>query len=328
LDSDGTIDLFMRHVFPVTGLPDKLISDRGPQFASKLFRGFLRKLDVESALSSAYHPQTDGQTERINQEVEQYLRLFCDHRQDDWVNWIPLAAFSYNIKRSSATGKTPFELLYGQNPRAFPGVNPSSPSMTLEERLQKQRAALDETKASLEIARRRMGDSHQDWRTTHPGFQKGDLVWLDGKNLRTDLPSTKLAPKRYGPFEVLDVLGPVTYRLKIPRTWKRIHPVFHTSLLSKYITTRENGRAYTRLAPEVVGEELEWEVDYIKDSKPSRNRRGTLFLVHYKGYPDSADEWQSWSDLANAREAIDEFYMEHPDAYRHPTSRVPGEDSA
>ena len=206
---------------------------------------------AESALSSAYHPQTDGQTERINQEVEQYLRLFCDHCQDDWVDWVSLAAFSYNIKRHSATGKSPFKLVFGQHPRAFPGVNPSSPSLTLEERLEKQCTTLDEVRASLEIARRHMGEIHQDWRTAHPGFNKGDLVWLDGKNLWVDLPSTKLAPRRYGSFPIIKKLSKVAYRLHLPDHWW-IHNVFHASLLTPVTSSSRTSQKLSAPFPELI----------------------------------------------------------------------------
>ena len=82
-----------------------MISDRGPQFASKVMKGIYNKLGITSALSTAYHPQTDRETERYNQEFEQYLRVFCNYRQDDWVKWIPYAEFSHNARTNSATEK-------------------------------------------------------------------------------------------------------------------------------------------------------------------------------------------------------------------------------
>jgi transposase InsO family protein len=94
--SAETSDLFIRYVFPHTGVMEQLISDRGPQFASQISQHIFKTLGIKSTMSTAYHPQTNGQTERFNQELEQYLRVFCDYRQDDWVKWLPIAQFAHN----------------------------------------------------------------------------------------------------------------------------------------------------------------------------------------------------------------------------------------
>ncbi|VDC04982.1 unnamed protein product, partial [Peniophora sp. CBMAI 1063] len=105
------------------------------QFASDTTRTLLTKLGVTSSLSTSYHSQTDGQTERFNQELEQYLRAFCNHRQDDWVDWLPIAQFIHNSQVHSAPGKSPFELLYGFAPRAYPPLVTFSRFPKLTERL-------------------------------------------------------------------------------------------------------------------------------------------------------------------------------------------------
>ena len=181
-----------------------------------------------------YHPQTDGESERVNQEFEQYLCAFYDYRQDDWVKWLPLAEFSHNIKQHSATGRTPFELLHGSNPKAFPEPLHQKQTIGTEECLAEQKEALADARASMELAAQCMQDAIGNWRASDTRFEEGQRVWLDGKNLRLQVPSVKLAARRHGPFEIMEVMGPLTYRLDIPRTWKRIHPVFHASLLTPY----------------------------------------------------------------------------------------------
>ena len=109
--------LFRSGIWKLHGLPEEVISDRGPQFVSNFMRGLSEILGIKVAASTAYHPQTDGQTERINQEVEQFLRLFVNQRQDDWYDWISIAEFAYNDHVHASTQASLFMLDAGQNPR-------------------------------------------------------------------------------------------------------------------------------------------------------------------------------------------------------------------
>jgi transposase InsO family protein len=110
MDSSGMAHLFLEYVWRYHGLPDEIISDRGPTFVSRFSHELSELLGITTTPSTAYHPQTDGQTERVNQEIETYLRVFINHRQDNWADWIPIAEFSYNNRIHSATHHTPFEL--------------------------------------------------------------------------------------------------------------------------------------------------------------------------------------------------------------------------
>jgi transposase InsO family protein len=103
-------------VFREEGLPVKVISDKGPQFMSGFMKELYRLLGIEGNLSTAYHPQTDGQTKRVNQEVKKFLRMFTNSQQDDWVDWLPLAEFMHNNAVHEATGNTPFFLNRGRHP--------------------------------------------------------------------------------------------------------------------------------------------------------------------------------------------------------------------
>src|SRR5258705_13802770 len=122
LDSAGVAWLFLKHVWHHHGLLEEVISDHRPTFVSNFSCKLVALLGVKLTPSTSYHPQTDGQTECMNQEIEAYLQVFVSHRQDDWADWLPLAEFAYNNKVHTATHRTPFELDTGQHPRL--GVEP------------------------------------------------------------------------------------------------------------------------------------------------------------------------------------------------------------
>ncbi|VDC04981.1 unnamed protein product, partial [Peniophora sp. CBMAI 1063] len=301
-------------------LMEQLISDRGSQFASETTRTLLTKLGVKSSLSTSYHPQTDGQTERFNQELEQYLRAFCNFRQDDWVDWLPLAQFAHNSQIQASTGKSPFELLYGFTPRAYPQLNPAARFPHLRDRLRHLESVREEAQASLRIAAELMKDHHGVPEATYKPFKVGDKVWLEGKNLKSVRPKAKLDAKRHGPFTITEVLGnpetAINFRLDIPKTWKCIHPVFHAQLLTPYVETPEHGPNYTEELPELVDDEEEYVVEAILNGQETRNKRGFEYLVKWEGYPDTVNLWRPASALKNAKDAIDEYHKCHPRAPR------------
>jgi hypothetical protein len=320
IDSLGSSDLFMRYVFPHTGLMEQLISDRGQQYASQTARHIFKTLGIKSSLSTAYHPQTDGQTERFNQELEQYLRIFCSYRQDDWVKLLPIAQFVHNSQVSSATGKSPFDLLYGFTPRSYPAIASTSSWPTVDKRLSQLHDARLEAQAALRLTADIMRNTADTGAIPTTTFNIGDRVWLEGKNLKTTQPKAKLSAKRFGPFTVTDVLGPVTYRLAIPPKWRnaRIHPVFHVSLLTRYIETPAHGPNFTEPPPDVTNTENaadgHYEIDAILDGRPTSNNRGFQYLAKWLGYSDAENQWLTQSKLSDAWEAVAEYHTANPTA--------------
>jgi len=115
--AEGLTKLFQDHVWKLHGLPESIILDRGAQFVAGIMRELNNLLGIQTKLSTAYYPQTDGQTERINQELKQYLRVFIGHRQEQWLDWLGTAEFTYNNKIHTATKTLPFKVNYGQDPR-------------------------------------------------------------------------------------------------------------------------------------------------------------------------------------------------------------------
>jgi len=207
LTAEGTGRLLRDNLYKRFGLLDKIISDRGPQFASQAFKELMKLLGVKSALSTAYHPQTDGTTERVNQEIETYLAIYCSSHPETWTKSLTMLEFTHNNRRHADRQKTPFELMFGDSPIAIPTSFEYTKYPTIEEKMKRLLADREEALAAHELARRRMADRRKN---TFTPFKKGDKVWLDTRNMKTSY-HKKMTPKREGPFEIEDVLGPVTY---------------------------------------------------------------------------------------------------------------------
>ena len=216
--------LYAKHIFTRFGLPSKIISDRDPRFASKFTRELCKVLGIQQNISTAYHPRTDGQSERSNQWLEQYLRFWVNERQDDWAQRLPIAEFVHNNWPNETIRESPFHILMGYHPRAD-WTDKKSPIPQVMTRLEQLGEARDKARELMKKAQLSWV-KHRDM----PRYQVGDQVWLEGRHLRTNQPTAKLAPRRHGPFPIVQVMSPVNYRLQLPTQWS-IHDVFHIDLL-------------------------------------------------------------------------------------------------
>jgi hypothetical protein len=144
-----------------------------------------------------------------------------------------------------------------------------------------------------------------------PKYKVGDQVWLEGRHLRTNQPTAKLTPKCHRPFKVVQVMSPVNYRLELPTQWS-IHDVFHTDLLTPYRETPTHGANYQRPLPDLIEGVEEYEVERVLDSRRYGRRRKLQYLIAWKGYPDSDNQWVNWDDAEGAQEAIREFKRSNP----------------
>jgi hypothetical protein len=297
LDADGTAELLLENLYKRFGLPDKIISDRGPQFAAKGFRALLDRLGIKSALSTAYHPQTDGATERVNQEIEAYLTIYCHAHPEEWKQALPILEFTHNNRRHADRLKTPFELILGDSPKAIPLTFEHTKYPTIEEKMKRLIKDREEALAAHELARIRMAERKKD---TFTPFKKGQKVWLDTRHMKTNY-HKKMAPKREGPFEITEVLGPVTYQLRLPETWK-IHNVFHAILLKPYEENDTHGKNFTLPPPDIVDGQEMYEIESIV--KHRRRGRGYQYLVKWKGYPIEEASWEPESSFGEDRELL------------------------
>jgi hypothetical protein len=285
LTSEQTAKLLLENLYKRFGLPDKIISDRGPQFASKAFIELLKLLGIKSALSTAYHPQTDGVTERTNQEIEAYLSIYCASHPEDWPAALHTLEFTHNNRRHAERLNTPFELMFGESPIAIPLSFENTKYPTMEDRMKTLQRNREEALAAHELARSRMADRRK---SKFIAFKKGDQVWLDSRNLKT-IYHKKMKPKREGPFTITDVLGPVTYRLQLPPSW-RIHNVFHATLLRSYKENDIYGPNFPEPPPELAEGEEVYEIETILNHR--KRGRGYQYYIKWRGYPISDASWE------------------------------------
>jgi hypothetical protein len=188
---EGIAKLYMDNVYRWFGMPSKVISDRDPRFTSHFARALTKAVGADQNLSTAFHPQTDGLSERKNQWVEQYLRLVAGAAQDDWDRWLTIATAVHNSHINATTKTPPIEALLGYRPRLEIHQTSPSPNQTANDRLETIRQKQEQARAAI----------NQLAEQTPPSqFRVGDSVWLEAKNLALPYQTTKLAPKRHGPF--------------------------------------------------------------------------------------------------------------------------------
>jgi hypothetical protein len=295
--------LYLRYVFPRFGLPKKVISDRDTRFTSKYAKGLCQAMKIRQNISTVCHPRTDGQSERTNQWLEQYLRFWCDERQDDWHKWLPMAEFAHNSWPSATTKQAPYEVIMGYLPQVEWKTKPS-PVPNVSARLADLEKIRDNTLRQIVKVQKVMKIGHQGNKRFKP-YNEGDLVWVEGTNLKTIYPTAKLGPKRHGPFKVLKQLSEAVYQVEIPRQWK-IHNVFHANLIRPYKETELHGPNFTRPPPDLVDGEEEYEVEKIIDKKKKGRGRKTYYLVKWKGYSASENSWEPAENL-RADELVAEF---------------------
>jgi transposase InsO family protein len=251
---EGIAKLYLDNVYRWFGIPSKIISDRDPRFTSHFSTSLCQRLGIDRNISTAYHPQTDGLSERKNQWVEQYLRFVTSASQDDWSDWLTIATAVHNNYPNATTRIAPIEALLGYSPRIT--MELPYPPTTVQLVDDRTRKAMEKRKQAKEAL-------NEAARTTPPdSYQIGDKVWLEAKHLALPYQTPKLAPKRHGPFTIIKRVSPVAYQLQLPTAWT-IHDVFHASLLTPYRETLEHGDNYTRPPPDLIEDAEEYEVETI-----------------------------------------------------------------
>jgi hypothetical protein len=226
-------------------------------------------LGIEGNPSMAYHPQMDSQTERMNREVKKFLRMFTNFQQDDWVDWLPLAEFTYNNTVNESTGQTPFYLNKGCHPHTLPTDPTTPPGTAAEEFWENIKKATEAAEESLKKAKEVMKQRWEKNRPSPRSFIEGYQVLIMAHRLPSNRPVEKLDQKWRGPFSMVKKVGEVAYELALPPRWKGQRVFNETQLKPFYPPTFKNQeRAPTRPEPELNNEgKEEYEVQEILDQR-------------------------------------------------------------
>jgi len=283
ITAEGSARQFRDNVWKLHGLPTHTISDRSPQFTAAFTAEVYWLLGNKAAKTTTYHPQADGQTERVNQELEQYLRLFIGERQDDWADLLPMAELQYNNHIHSSIQQTPFFLDSGHHPRM--GFEPQQPSQleSVNKFTDQMKLVLEEAKATLTKAKDDMARYYNQRCLPAPTYKSGDMVYLNASDISTTRPLRKLSHRRLGPFPVERQVSQHAYKLQLPFPMRRLHLVFNVVKLTTAPADLITGHHPTPLPPpEVIGGEEEYLVTEILDSKMFRGR--LKFKIKWEGY--------------------------------------------
>ncbi|KAK3544664.1 hypothetical protein QTP86_026086 [Hemibagrus guttatus] len=269
-------ELLFNQVFRYFGIPEDIVSDRGPQFVSRVWRAFFTRLGVAVNLSSGYHPQTNGQMERKIQEISRYLRTFCHGHQDSWSQYLGWAEYAQNSLRQPSTGLTLFQCVLGYQPPLFPWSGEPSDVPVVDHWFRESERVWGSAHHQLQHTLRRRRLTADRCRSDTPAYRPGQKVWLSTKDIRLRLPSRKLSPRFIGPFTIL--------KQSLARTQPNPPPLL-----------LDNGTAYR-----------------VKEILDSRRRGGRLeYLVDWEGYGPEERSWIPRDDILDPN-LLTTFHATHP----------------
>jgi hypothetical protein len=302
-------ELFVNHVVKLHGMPDTIVSDRDPKFTSVFWTTVCEMWGIQKAMSSAYHPQTDGQTERVNRVLEEYLRCYIGPSQTDWDKYLPMAEFAINDSFQTSIGMSPFYMTYGCHPSVPTRLaEPSQDNPDGKKFAERVHAAVNRGEQMLQNAQQKQADQANKHRRDLE-FEVGDKVLLSTANIVIKTPGKqKLLPRFIGPFEILKKVSRVAYKLKLPQEMSRVHPVFHVSLLKQYHS--EGVGVVEPAAPLYYDDGVPiYEVEELLAHRDRRLKGGKVkrsYLVKWKGYGPESNTWQPETDINDA--ALQEYW--------------------
>ncbi|GAA5918690.1 hypothetical protein JCM5296_000410 [Sporobolomyces johnsonii] len=291
-------ELVWRGWFCLFGLPKRLVSDRDK-------RSLHNRLGLQLQMSTVFHPETDGRSERSNKTAIQVLRQFVARHQKDWVSFLATTEYAMNTAVNDSTGKSPFELVLGHTPSILPTPSPPSSLPAVELVLADREDKIKDAREALAVAKVPQAEQANRRRSDDPSFAVGDLVLVDSADRRSryktrggDTRAAKLFPRWDGPYPIVDAFHDTsTFRLALPPD-DRAHPVFHSSKLKRYTpndAALHPSREPPRPAPIDVEGQDEFEIEAIVDEKGrGRTKR---YLVKWRGYPESENSWEPQANV-------------------------------
>lgn len=289
---------FLDTVYRLHGLPQSIVSDRDTVFLSNFWRELFTLQGVALNYSTAYHPQSDGQTEIVNKCLETYLRCMTSERPHLWSKWLPLAEFWYNTTFHTATQLTPFEAVYGRPPPSHLPYLPGESKVEVVARsLQEREDMILLLQFHLLRAQHRMRQN-EDLHRTERSFEIGEYVFVKLQPYRQQSTvmrsNNKLSPKFFGPYKIIDRCGSVAYKLELPPS-SLIHPVFHISQLKVLVGNVQT----TQHLPTVISDVLIKEPEAILERKmvKRQDKAATKVLVKWRNLGEEEASWEFLYDL-------------------------------
>ncbi|KAL0553440.1 hypothetical protein IC582_007335 [Cucumis melo] len=293
--------LYMSEIVRLHGVPVSIVSDRDGRFTSKFWKGLQTAMGTRLDFSTAFHPQTDGQTERLNQVLEDMLRACALEFPGSWDSHLHLMEFAYNNSYQATIGMAPFEALYGRccrSPVCWGEVGEQR--LMGPELVQSTNEAVQKIRSRMHTAQSRQ-KSYADVRRKDLEFEVGDKVFLKVAPMRGVLRFErrgKLSPRFVGPFEILERIGPVAYRLAWPPSLSTVHDVFHVSMLRKYVPDPSHVVDYEPLE---IDENLSYVEQPVKvlarEVKTLRNKQIPLVKVLWRNHRVEEATWEREDDM-------------------------------
>jgi hypothetical protein len=294
-------ELYISRIVCLHGVPKKIISDRGSQFTSRFWEQLHDLLDTKLHFSTAYHPQTDGQTERTNQVLEDMLRACAIQYGTSWDKCLPFAEFLYNNSYQASLKKSPFEALYGwkcKTPLYWDQIGERQ--VFGPDIVEEAEQLVQQVRENLRVAQTRQ-KSYADVRRRDLTFAVGDHVYLkvsSMRGIRTFNARGKLAPRYIGPFKVLERKGEVAYCLELPPNLSGVHDVFHVSQLKKCLRVLEEQAPLEGLD---VQEDLTYTEHPVKiletSERVTRNKKIKMCRVQWSHHTEDEATWEREDEL-------------------------------
>lgn len=318
ITAEQAANLYFTHIWRIFGPPHSVVSDRGPQFISVFMDELCRLIGVQQKLSTAYHPQTDGNTEIVNQYLDQRLRPWVNYHQDNWSDLLPCMDWAQATLPHESTGLSPFEIEFGHKAvhhwdwekRTVDA--PAPEQLTRDTAQQYAKLRHDAVRYATDLARGNLSRAQERQATQankkrrEPDFSIGDLVYVTSKGFSTGRPSPKLDQQLYGPYPIESMRGH-SYMVKLP-DYMKIHNVFHADRLRK-ATDALPGQVEPEQPPIEVNGKPEWVVRSILDSRLHYGR--LQYRAAWEGHdPDST--WYNAAGFMNAPIKVKEFHEAYP----------------